>query len=165
MPLRVVEADLARGDHGEALVELLDDFVRDPSVAGRPLDPSVRASVVDRMRAHGAVRAWLAFEDDAPAPLGFAVGIVGFSTFAAKPVLNVHDLGVRAAARGRGIGRALLEAMESAAREAGCCKLTLEVRADNLRARALYARFGFDDFAPGGEPVPSLFLEKRVAAG
>ena len=160
MLLRIVEADLSRSDHGEILVELLDDFVRDPAVAGRPLEPAVRGSVVERMRAHPMVRAWLAFYGDAP--VGFAVGIVSFSTFAAKPVLNVHDLGVREKARGRGVGRALLLALENAAREAGCCKLTLEVRQDNARARTLYRSFGFGDFTPGSDAVPALFLEKNV---
>lgn len=160
MAVRVVRADLSRSDHAEALAERLDDFVRDPAVAGRPLDPQVKRDVVARMREHPSVRAWLAYEGDAA--VGFAVGILTFSTFAARPALNVHDLGVAADARGRGIGRALLEAMEAAAAEAGCCKLSLEVREDNTRARALYDSFGFGDFAPGEERTPTYFLEKPL---
>lgn len=160
MSVHVVRADLSRSDHGEALVALLDEFVRDPAVAGRPLPEDVRNRVVGAMRSHPTLSAWLAYEGDAV--VGFAVGIQSFSTFAARPVMNVHDLGVREAARGRGVGYALMAAMEQVAREAGCCKLTLEVRADNGRARAFYHRFGFGDFEPGAEPVPTLFLEKRI---
>ena len=161
MAVRIFEADLSRSDHGEALVAQLDDFVRDPAVAGRPLDPEVRRDVIARMRAHPSVRAWLAYDGDAP--VGFAVGVLSFSTFAARPAMNVHDLGVRAEVRGRGIGRALLEAMERAARQADCCKLTLEVREDNTRARALYASYGFGDFTPGVDAVPTFFQEKRIS--
>jgi ribosomal protein S18 acetylase RimI-like enzyme len=160
MDVKIVEADLSRSDHGDALVELLDDFVRDPAVAGHPLDPQVRRDVVAGMRAHPGVRAWLAWDGDVP--IGFGVCILTFSTFAAKPALNVHDLGVRSRARGKGVGRALLLAIERAAREAGCCKLTLEVREDNARARSVYADFGFGHFEPGVEAVPTFFLEKRL---
>jgi len=84
------------------------------------------------------------------------------STFAARPLLNLHDLAVLPERRGLGVGRALLEAVEARARDLGCCKLTLEVRQDNARAQALYESFGFGHFAPGVEAMPTLFLEKRV---
>lgn len=48
------------------------------------------------------------------------------------------------------------------ARQLGCCKLTLEVREDNERARSLYKSVGFGDFAPGADPTPTFFLEKRL---
>lgn len=44
---------------------------------------------------------------------------------------------------GAGIGRALLEAAEAAARERGRGLMRLEVREDNGRARALYERNGY----------------------
>ncbi|HSQ00628.1 MAG TPA: GNAT family N-acetyltransferase [Candidatus Dormibacteraeota bacterium] len=89
----------------------------------------------------------LAFDEREP--VGIAVCFFGFSTFQARPLLNVHDLAVVPAQRGRGIGSALLAAAESRARQAGCCKLTLEVQDDNHRARAVYTRFGFTDFVLG----------------
>jgi ribosomal protein S18 acetylase RimI-like enzyme len=46
-------------------------------------------------------------------------------------------------ARGRGVGRALLEAAEAAAREAGLQYVSLMVTEDNDAARALYDRAGF----------------------
>jgi ribosomal protein S18 acetylase RimI-like enzyme len=166
MALRIVEADLSRGDHAADLVDQLDAFVRDPAVGGAPLPPEVREHVAERLREHPTARAWLAYGtgEGGEQAVGFAVGIVGFSTFAAQPTLNVHDLGVSRGQRGRGIGRALLQAMEDRARQLGCCKLTLEVREDNRVARALYDAFGFGDFEPGGEPVPTLFLEKKLGS-
>jgi ribosomal protein S18 acetylase RimI-like enzyme len=162
MELRVVEADLSDPLHREALVERLDAFVREPVIGGSPLPTPVRAELADRLRDHPTARAWLAF--DGARAVGFAIGIVGFSSFAARPVLNVHDLGVERGLRGKGVGRALLEALERAARELGCCKLTLEVRQDNARARRVYDAFGFVAFHPGEDPVPKLFLEKKLAS-
>ena len=45
-------------------------------------------------------------------PVGAAVCFIGFSTFAAKPLINIHDFVVLPAARGKGVGRRLLEAVE-----------------------------------------------------
>jgi ribosomal protein S18 acetylase RimI-like enzyme len=77
--------------------------------------------------------------------VGIAVCFLGFSTFHAQRLLNVHDLAVSPGFRGRGIGRALLTEAESQARKRGCCKLTLEVQDNNGNARHLYAGFGFED--------------------
>lgn len=79
---------------------------------------------------------------------------------------RIYSVVVGSPARGRGIGDALVAAAEAAAREAGCTTVSLEVRADNLAARALYARRGYlpvqdlptfyDDGADG------LRLERRL---
>jgi len=50
---------------------------------------------------------------------------------------------VTAQARGRGVGTALLQAIAQEARSRGYAKLRLDVIDTNLRARALYERFGF----------------------
>ena len=47
---------------------------------------------------------------------------------------------------GRDIGSALMERMIAFARETGAELLSLEVRADNARAKALYGKFGFTTF-------------------
>ena len=85
----------------------------------------------------------LAFDDDEA--IGIAVCFFGFSTFRARPLLNIHDLAVLPQHRGKGAGRALLQAAEDHARREGCCRVTLEVLESNAGARALYRRFGFDD--------------------
>ncbi len=45
---------------------------------------------------------------------------------------------------GRGIGKALLDHLDGAARNWGCGKITLEVSAKNERALRLYRRAGYD---------------------
>ena len=47
---------------------------------------------------------------------------------------------------GRGIGTGLMTRMISFARESGAEVLSLEVRSDNERAKALYRKFGFQAF-------------------
>jgi ribosomal protein S18 acetylase RimI-like enzyme len=56
----------------------------------------------------------------------------------------VYDLFVEEAARGQGIGRALLEAAQAASRERGDTELGLTVAAHNLSAQALYHALGFE---------------------
>ena len=60
---------------------------------------------------------------------------------------RVYSLAVDAAARGRGIARALLERLIETARAGGAARLRLEVRNDNPAARALYASLGFRPIA------------------
>jgi ribosomal protein S18 acetylase RimI-like enzyme len=63
-----------------------------------------------------------------------------------RPTLRhsgVLGIGVVAAHRHRGIGRALLGAALQAARSRGLSRIELTVRVDNDVARRLYERFGF----------------------
>jgi ribosomal protein S18 acetylase RimI-like enzyme len=56
---------------------------------------------------------------------------------------RIYSVVVGPAARGLGIGDALVQAAERAARAAGRQTVTLEVRGDNIAARALYAKRGY----------------------
>lgn len=160
MRVEIVETDLDNPDHSRGLLDVLDSYARDPMGGARPLRPSVRERLVRELAAQSNALILLALASGEP--IGVAVCFVGFSTFAARSLLNIHDLAVLPEFRGRGVGRALLAAAEARARQLGCCKLTLEVREGNQRARSLYASVGFGDFAPGGDPTPTFFLEKRL---
>jgi ribosomal protein S18 acetylase RimI-like enzyme len=89
--------------------------------------------------------------------VGAAVCFVGFSTFAGKPVVNLHDLAVLPSHRGRGIGSLLLAEVERHARERGACKVTLEVHDTNHGAKRLYEATGF-----GPWRGHTLFVTKRL---
>lgn len=160
MALRIVEADLANPTHAEAIVAVLDSYASDPIGGGRPLGAETRRRLIPGLRDQPHAMVLLAFDDGAA--VGLAVCFFGFSTFAARPLLNVHDLAVVPERRGGGIGAALLSEAEARARARGCCKLTLEVQENNHRARAVYARFGFTDYVLGGEPVSTRFLTKAL---
>lgn len=56
---------------------------------------------------------------------------------------RLYSFGIHPDARGGGLGRRLLEALEAAARSRGSARLGLEVRVDNRVALALYRRMGF----------------------
>lgn len=156
----IVLADFDHEPHRRAFLELLSRYVEEPHISGQPLAESVRNTLVDGLREHPTTEVLLAF--DAERPLGMAVCFVGFSTFYARRLLNIHDLTVVTEARGRGLGRRLLAAVQERARALDCCKLTLEVAEGNAVARSLYTSFGFSDYASGGKPKPTFFIEKRL---
>jgi ribosomal protein S18 acetylase RimI-like enzyme len=85
---------------------------------------------------------------------------VGYSTFQARPLLNVHDLAVLPRHRARGVGQALLAACEHHARQRGCCKLTLEVLSGNTRALRSYQRFGFAPYVLDPAEGQALLMQK-----
>lgn len=158
--ITVRAADLADAEDTDAVVHLLDAYARDPRGGGQPLPDEVRGRLASGLRAHPMALVWLAFNGEAAA--GVCVAFIGYSTFQARPLLNIHDLAVLAAHRGRGIGRALLASAEAAARALDCCRLTLEVQEDNAPARRLYAACGFEDVRYGNSG-PTRFLGKPLA--
>jgi ribosomal protein S18 acetylase RimI-like enzyme len=158
--LEIREADFADPAHRAAIVEVLDSYASDPLGGGHPLPADVRQRLVDGLRDHPTALVLLAFADQRA--VGIAVCFLGFSTFQARPLLNIHDLAVVPGSRGSGIGRALLGAAEIRARERGCCRLTLEVQDDNRRARALYQRFGFVDYEVANSPTRFLVKPLRT---
>ena len=74
---------------------------------------------------------------------GRVVGHVGVHETDAEGVLT-FGMAILAEARGRGGGRALLDALLAHARSHGAHKIELEVWPDNGRAIALYASCGFE---------------------
>jgi ribosomal protein S18 acetylase RimI-like enzyme len=137
----IVEADLSRVEHQQAVVELTDAYARDPMGNGQPLSDEVRDSLIAGLRRHPTTLVFLGYVEGQA--VGIATCFIGFSTFAARPLINVHDVAVLPEFRGRGLGRRLLEAVEQKARALRCCKLTLEVLENNRRARGLYESLGF----------------------
>jgi ribosomal protein S18 acetylase RimI-like enzyme len=144
--MTVVLADLANPSHQSDIVDLLDMYCRDEFGDGKPLADDVRARLIPGMVAHGGARVLLAYVGESPA--GVAICFVGFSTFKARPLLNIHDIAVSPQFRGQGVGRELLAAVETEARRLGCGKVTLEVRADNVRAQQAYRKAGFESTEP-----------------
>jgi ribosomal protein S18 acetylase RimI-like enzyme len=61
-------------------------------------------------------------------------------------VARLYSLASRPEARGKGVGSALLAAVERAARRRGCREMRLEVRTDNASAIRLYERLGYRCF-------------------
>ena len=156
----IVDADLSRTEHQNALVTMLDAYMRDPMEGGEPPSEQVKRDLVPGLRAHPACHVLLAYHDDVP--VGFSICFLGFSTFLARPLLNIHDIFVDLSVRGHGIGAMLLKRIEAQARELNCCRITLEVREDNRVARGLYRKVGFDRVVVGAERIALEFWHKPL---
>ncbi len=157
--VQVRSADLADAADAAAIVLVLNAYAADPRGGGKALPDAIQARLVEGLRQTPGARVWLAL--DGPDAVGVCVGFLGYSTFQALPLLNIHDLAVLPGRRGRGTGRALLAAAEALAVAEGCCKLTLEVQDDNTPARRLYESFGFRDVRYG-DSGPTRFLGKQL---
>lgn len=73
---------------------------------------------------------------------GFALFFHNYSTFLGKPGLYLEDLYVRPAARGAGLGKALLGTLAGLALERGCGRLEWSVLDWNEPAIGFYQRLG-----------------------
>jgi GNAT superfamily N-acetyltransferase len=140
MSISIVTADLNRADHQRAVVAMVDAYSRDPMGDERPLPEDVKQRLIPGLRAHPTTLVFLAYDD--AVPVGIALCFLGFSSFQARPLINIHDLSVLPDYRGRGVGRQLLQAVAEQGRRSGCCKLTLETQ-DHNPAQHLYKSVGF----------------------
>jgi GNAT superfamily N-acetyltransferase len=75
-------------------------------------------------------------------PAGFALYFFNYSTFQCRPGLYLEDLFVRAEHRSRGIGKALMSALEQRARDLNCGRMEWAVLDWNQSAIDFYLRFG-----------------------
>ena len=152
--LTVQAVDFADNEEVAQYLDLLDAYARDPMGAGQPLPATVRERLATDLPRHPGAHCLLA--RDGGAAVGFATCFLGYSTFRARPLLNIHDIAVLPEWRGRAVARNLLAAVEDLGLELGCCKITLEVREDNPRARRIYEHAGFVS------AQCSLFMEKPL---
>jgi GNAT superfamily N-acetyltransferase len=79
--------------------------------------------------------------------VGLSISVLHEGTWTAQPILYLEDLFVDPAARGSGIGRALMNDVIAQAKARGCSRLYWHTQADNTVARCLYDAFlPADDF-------------------
>jgi ribosomal protein S18 acetylase RimI-like enzyme len=82
------------------------------------------------------------------------------SVWTGGPEAHLQELYVVPSLRGRGIGRALLEATMDAAREAGASGIDLNTGTTDTVARALYESCGFSN-REGSPDGPSMLFYER----
>ena len=159
--IRVCRADYADPAHAQALVSVLDVYARDPMGGGVALTEFARANLVAALAARPQAFSVLAV-DTARGDLavGLANCFEGFSTFACRPLVNVHDIAVLPAYRGLRVGQRMLALVEQIARARGACKLTLEVLSGNAGAMKLYARVGFASYELDPAMGQARFMQK-----
>ena len=161
MTVTVRLANLAESAIQEAVIDLLDHYSQHEMGSKQPLPPDVKDRLIVGLRAHPMSRVFLAYDSDLP--IGIMVCFIGFSTFKAKPLINIHDLAVHESYRARGVGTQLIDAVIEFATSLGCCAITLEVRADNP-ARKLYAKKGFKTLDEPLAPDATLFGKLMLQA-
>jgi GNAT superfamily N-acetyltransferase len=98
------------------------------------------------------------------APAGDALGCVAMRPLEGATVCETKRLYVRPAARGHGLGAALVEAIIRCAEELGYAQMKLDTLAGMQKAFALYKRFGFREIpAYYHNPVPgTVYLGKPL---
>jgi len=153
-------ADYQNAEHAESVVELLNSYANDPMGGGEPLSAHVQASLVSQLANFpGAFSVLCKLESEY---VGLANCLTGFSTFAAMPLINIHDLMVSASARGQGLSQGLLSFVESEAQRRGCCKVTLEVLEGNPVAISAYRKFGFLPYSLDAQTGDALLMQKKI---
>ena len=158
--IAVLLADYRNPGHARALVALLDAYARDPAGGGMPLDAKVLADLPEALAARPQAFSVLAY--DGERPVGLVNCIEGFSTFACKPLVNVHDVVVLETHRGQRVTQRMLALVEQEARTRGACKLTLEVLSGNNSALRAYEREGFANYQLDPAFGSAMFLQKKL---
>ncbi|MEY4836875.1 MAG: hypothetical protein RLZZ475_734 [Pseudomonadota bacterium] len=157
--LTIALADYRDPRDAADVVALLDAYARDPMGGGEPLSDAVKARLTGDLAANPQAFSLLARLDGEA--VGLANCFMGYSTFAAAPLVNIHDLAVLPGLRGKGIGKALMAAIEAEALKRGACKVTLEVLSGNP-ARHLYEACGYGDYQLDPATGHALFWQKRL---
>lgn len=158
MFIEVKSVDYRSQEQGRDLLNLLDSYALDPMGGGESLNSFVRENLLESLAARSDALSLIAYVDGVPA--GLANCFEGFSTFACKPILNIHDIAVLTEYRRKGVAQALLAEIEVQARQRGCCKLTLEVLEGNKTAQQVYVTFGFGAYALDPEVGAAFFWQK-----
>jgi GNAT superfamily N-acetyltransferase len=128
----------ARETDAAILADMANDLNDYVGVRGRPF-------TADRVRADGfgpqaAFTPLIAEVDGVVA--GYAFCSVGYNTDHAGRSMWLHDIFVMPAARGNGVGHALMSAVAAEAVRAGCLSLEWGVHAANTGALEFYRRLG-----------------------
>ncbi len=142
-------------DVAAALFDAYRQFYAQPADVAR-----ARRFLAERLDA-GDTTLLLALDADGSG-LGFTHLFPSFTSVGTAPLVILNDLFVAPAARGRGVGQALLVAAEAHARAAGAVRLVLQTATDNDAAQRLYERAGWTrdrsfvtfERTIGGESVP-----------
>jgi GNAT superfamily N-acetyltransferase len=158
--IEVLLADYRNPVHARALVDLLDSYARDPAGGGTPLAPEVLAGLPEALAARPQAFSVLAY--DGAQAVGLVNCIEGFSTFACRPLVNVHDVVVLPSHRGQRVVQRMFARVEQEARARGACKLTLEVLSGNAPALRSYEREGFVGYQLDPAFGHAVFLQKKL---
>jgi ribosomal protein S18 acetylase RimI-like enzyme len=137
----MIEVREARLEDLDAIVSLMDQLKRATSQHDAVTTAGVRTSLQTMLRFPEIYRNYLAVENEE------VLGVVSLLLY--KTLLHaggtalINELVVAEEARGRGIGRKLVEAAAAAAREQGMDEIEVGTEVENYAARGFYRSVGF----------------------
>ncbi len=156
----VIEADLTDEAHANAYLMLMSHYACDPMGGGEDLSDYAKENLISSLLKRNDVTIILIFKEDKPAAL--LTAIEGFSTFACKPLFNIHDIVVFEDFRGLGLTTQLFSKIETIAKQRNYCKITLEVLSGNEIAKNAYKKQGYEDYQLDPEHGHALFWTKSL---
>jgi ribosomal protein S18 acetylase RimI-like enzyme len=136
MTIKALRADTAQLEAVAQLFDAYRGFYEQPSNLAQS-----RAFIAERMAA-GESAIFLA-QDEHGEALGFVQLYPTFSSIDAHRTWLLSDLFTTPAARGRGVGRLLMNTARAFALETGAKGLVLETATDNFTAQGLYESLGY----------------------
>jgi ribosomal protein S18 acetylase RimI-like enzyme len=136
MTIKALRADTAQLDAVAQLFDAYRGFYEQPLNLAQS-----RAFIAERMAA-GESAIFLA-QDEHGEALGFVQLYPTFSSIDAHRTWLLSDLFTTPAARGRGVGRLLMNTARAFALETGAKGLVLETATDNVTAQGLYESLGY----------------------
>ncbi|MFN0262601.1 N-acetyltransferase family protein [Tepidamorphus sp. 3E244] len=142
---------LAQASDLDTLVDMVERFnIED----GHPLENPVREALATLIDDASYGAAFMIGQEEAGAPIGYAVLCHGFSIeFGGRDTI-LDEVWLVPEARGRGLGKRVLQELYDWSRENGFLAIHLEVMGDNP-AMEIYLRDGFIDRG-------SRFMSKRL---
>jgi len=144
----VLRLRLAEASDAPALAGLIQALA---AFEGRPAP--IEAKAVAAWLEDPSVRLQVLLAEEGGQALGYLALLPSFSLLKGVPVLLVENLFVWEAARGRGLGRALLQEAATLALRQGYRRMELNLQAGHPEAEAFYAAAGFQ---PAREQVLRL---------
>lgn len=144
--MKILQTNLSNKIHCNALITLMSHYMLDPMGGGKAMEKSYPSILLKGLKKQNNYIGFLLFVDNKPAAL--ANCFVGFSTFKAEQLINIHDFVVHSDFRQQGLGKALLSTISEYAKGNNMCRVSLEVREDNPKAMNLYKKVGFKPCNP-----------------
>jgi ribosomal protein S18 acetylase RimI-like enzyme len=155
MEIKIIEGNLNNNLHKKNFIRLLNEYIQDKMGGGELHDDEKSIKIINDLINFPTFMVFFAAADEEYA--GMANCFVGYSTFNAMPIINIHDIIVSHRYRNMGFGRKILEHIIEKGKKDGFFKITLEVRTDNENAKHLYSKLGFIESEP-----PMLFWHKKL---
>lgn len=144
--MRLTAAEKESPRDKEDFLALLQGYIADPMGEGDPLTKEQKETIWQDLGAMPQAR--LFFAEEEGLRVGYLLAFELYSTFLGGRSYNIHDFFIHRDYRGRGLGGQMMDRFKDWAVDRNACKITLEVREDNIPAQELYHSRGFGPSSP-----------------